>query len=1176
MDIHIIHAFLENKDIGFNDAKESFEEVVEGVALRALSKDVRVLNDLESRFYTDLKDTLDPDNLETVLLSQPLLEKITAIKKEGGSGKELDDLIDKIIAVQTVYKAAHPLLNLESPDFLKKDRLYISSQVKDHPEILQFIDISLMEDSSFMVDLMVLNPEGCIANCPKDTKLIEDFYDKLVEKDPSFINLIELNVVYYLIEDHPELINHLSVSNVIKLLKSFPNKFLDFPKECPLRLNRDVSIAAIRGSSVNFQHLSRENQTDPEIMSMALNANPRLVRFLGEPFISDKTFLTDLIKRDYSILEFINKDLLLDKDFIKFLTEFSPYPLRYASRLNDDKAFILELIAINPMCIQFVSERLKNDIEVVEAAINIEPKTIKYASEFLRDDIKLISKVCLKNPDCFAFASKRLKAFEPLVMNVLRQNGLLLEHVDPVLQSKRDVVLAAVQQNGLALRFAPSDLKKVRAIAMAACHQNGLALEFAWKDLKKNKDIIMAALSQNGMAIRFVHPSFTISEDFAVIAVKSNPTALDHIPGVFLSNKKVISSALIANPALFHVIDESLKIDIPFLLQITQHNPDFLIELPSEILHTPEFVNELKAAKILPDSIRSVVKDYGNSEIKRYLLFKVSQAYFNKKIYPLVPRVKDEDEEGFQLVERRKKTAKGADEEDIERLEISEIIENYGQLENAESNADIAPFIADVVTRTWSPKVGSRELDAIESERRAVIGLIKGHKKTLKNSTVSQALYRLLSSLDHSQCNAQEKIRLLKLVFSFKDKKQMEDALMLLPVALSLIKKKELLELPNLSTLSATIASRLIEHGFLEAGDLEAFERLMKDPKIRNKNAIFTYANQFNDDPVMKATVKSFIKQIISPEVVLEDGSQISTFALARHRANSYRELLGVKNESWNQTLDTQNLKLEIEITNFFSHITSRQEIQYAPNFFRALKDKTFLQRLKDDEFRTELALSDVDRDLINLLISDRAEWKDKIIQAQTTITASGLKLNEIKNRLKKFTKLIEKTYKVVDSEDWQDLFLCGTDVDGSCQRVDGDKSYNQCLMGYVLDGKTRILCLKEKDQGPIAARCLIKVILDTSIHPPKACLFLERSYPHSLDISEKKLLLDFAKAKAEAMGLELYVKQSEFPGLIPAGSPLKDLESNKELQAAPYEYSDGAHGSTKGKYEILGASKVV
>lgn len=59
-------------------------------------------------------------------------------------------------------------------------------------------------------------------------------------------------------------------------------------------------------------------------------------------------------------------------------------------------------------------------------------------------------------------------------------------------------------------------------------------------------------------------------------------------------------------------------------------------------------------------------------------------------------------------------------------------------------------------------------------------------------------------------------------------------------------------------------------------------------------------------------------------------------------------------------------------------------------------------------------------------------------------------------------------------------------------------------------------------------------------------------------------------------MGLELYVKEGEFPSLIPVGGPQKDLESTKELQAASHEYSDGALGATKGKCEIFRASKVV
>jgi hypothetical protein len=105
------------------------------------------------------------------------------------------------------------------------------------------------------------------------------------------------------------------------------------------------------------------------------------------------------------------------------------------------------------------------------------------------------------------------------------------------------------------------------------------------------------------------------------------------------------------------------------------------------------------------------------------------------------------------------------------------------------------------------------------------------------------------------------------------------------------------------------------------------------------------------------------------------------------------------------------------------------------------------------------------------------------------------------------------------DSEDWQDLFLCGTEVQGSCQNVNGNAYNTQGLLGYLLDGKIRILTLKEAEDGPIKARCLVKLIKNPE---GKAALLVEPSYPFDTSL-EAKELKKFAKERADALGLDLY-----------------------------------------------------
>lgn len=151
-------------------------------------------------------------------------------------------------------------------------------------------------------------------------------------------------------------------------------------------------------------------------------------------------------------------------------------------------------------------------------------------------------------------------------------------------------------------------------------------------------------------------------------------------------------------------------------------------------------------------------------------------------------------------------------------------------------------------------------------------------------------------------------------------------------------------------------------------------------------------------------------------------------------------------------------------------------------------------------------------------------------------------------------TKALASGKAMIDSEEWQDLFLCGTEVQSSCQAVNGDTDKNKCLMGYCLDGKCRVICIKDEasvDQ-PIISRAIIRIVLDESNSP---CLYLDDSYP----FDDHELIETFAKERADEIGLPLYVHG-------------RDNKLFSKGCAAPYEYADAtAEGVQDGPYEFKG-----
>jgi hypothetical protein len=152
------------------------------------------------------------------------------------------------------------------------------------------------------------------------------------------------------------------------------------------------------------------------------------------------------------------------------------------------------------------------------------------------------------------------------------------------------------------------------------------------------------------------------------------------------------------------------------------------------------------------------------------------------------------------------------------------------------------------------------------------------------------------------------------------------------------------------------------------------------------------------------------------------------------------------------------------------------------------------------------------------------------------------------------FEKLPNLTHKqppfvVIDSTDPIDLLLAGSEVGGSCQAVEGDPNLNKGLLGYLLDGKIRMLTIKAAD-GPnekIIGRAMLKLLWDGS----KPVLFLEQPYINRREAIYREKLIEMAQLKAQSLGVDLVIagEKTTYKKLYSLGNP------------ASYEYSDAAGG---------------
>ncbi len=148
--------------------------------------------------------------------------------------------------------------------------------------------------------------------------------------------------------------------------------------------------------------------------------------------------------------------------------------------------------------------------------------------------------------------------------------------------------------------------------------------------------------------------------------------------------------------------------------------------------------------------------------------------------------------------------------------------------------------------------------------------------------------------------------------------------------------------------------------------------------------------------------------------------------------------------------------------------------------------------------------------------------------------------------------------WKVVDTDDPALLLVLGSEVSGSCQRVDRDPHISKCLLGYLMDGKNRVVAVVN-DKGEIQARCILRLLWDKKSSCP--ILLQDRIYSQAQCPTQIVDVLNQACLKrARELNLTLL---SEKPGNKVYPNPVHSLGS-----MAPFEYVDADElGVTEGQW---------
>ncbi len=455
-------------------------------------------------------------------------------------------------------------------------------------------------------------------------------------------------------------------------------------------------------------------------------------------------------------------------------------------------------------------------------------------------------------------------------------------------------------------------------------------------------------------------------------------------------------------------------------------------------------------------------------------------------------------------------------------------------------------------------------------------GQNKGNNNPLKNVVIVQTILHtahLLASTN--SLSLKEKIRGMDKILFKQDESEETDAISVLKKikavrCLLQMRNREWTK-PHNNPLSEFLASfqRLIPVDY--EGDIsERYDEIFGPS--RNPYGLITYAaglKTLNEPKLMKC-LGEYVSAVFKG-TFKEKRYETTNNPHLKKLSESHADLL----QQWKEDFKPLEISLEGEIKEVFDPrewiktklITDRHlretPIPFIEDYFKAntaeerdLVSKKLTEKLEKKRKKLTLTTLKLQQaciafaesqpdNIIPLLEVMQVSLQDR--EANFTTTEFAHEVTRMLQSLKN-PKVASSNLKIGITDDPIDLLLCGTDVIGSCQRIDGCPGTNKALLGYILDGKNRLLAIKDS-KGKIVARCIIRLLWDGE----RPVIYRERFYVNNSDARMTNALNDFAKKLAKTLKTPLTCSDEG----TSYGRPLRSFGG-----PVLYEYCDGMGGT--------------
>lgn len=320
--------------------------------------------------------------------------------------------------------------------------------IKEDHTILENIDKNLLNDKSFMMEMVQINPFTLMYASEwlkMDRELVTTAMD---------IDTFSFSMASDALRD-----NEHFILEYMKFASSVYLSWLIFISS-RLKNNKAFSLEIIKYDSNALKFLSDEMRDDETVVLAAVSKHPSSLEYASSRLKNSRSFIYKLVKEN---------------------ERHYPGPFSYASReLRGDKEFILECLHSNiedTFMLFGITDALKDDEDFIKQAIAISGDALSFASNRLQNKKELIFEAIKQARDLYVVDNhKEISDDKEIVMFAL-QHGTKLSQASERLRDDDDVVKIALEANGrnflyVSSRFQADESLKLLAQRKARMYDN--------------------------------------------------------------------------------------------------------------------------------------------------------------------------------------------------------------------------------------------------------------------------------------------------------------------------------------------------------------------------------------------------------------------------------------------------------------------------------------------------------------------------------------------------------------------------------------------------------------------------------------------------------------------------------------------------------------------------------